>query len=571
MATEIFIDISIILILAVVISAIMRVFKQPLLIGYILTGIIAGPYLLNILNPDSMVVFQTLSKIGVALLLFIVGLHLNLRVIKDVGKVSLLTGIGQVLFTSIVGFFLIRLFGFSVISSIYIAVALTFSSTIIIMKLLSDTNQLETLHGKIAIGFLIVQDLVAIFALIIISSLSNGTSISTLVFGALLKGSIAIVLIFLFSYLFLPRLTKIISNSQEFLFLFSISWCFALASLFNYLNFSFEIGALIAGVTLSFSPYYQEISSKTKPLRDFFIVLFFILLGSQLVLGDVSNRILEIVVLSAFILIGNPIIVMIIMGIMGYKKRTSFLAGLTVAQISEFSLILIALGITVGHLPKEILSLVTTVGLITIAGSTYMILYSNKLYFWLSRYLSIFEKKKLNNKREHYVKYDAILFGYNRIGFNILNALKHLKKKSLVIDFNPDTIADLQKLRVPSLYGDVYDSEFLSELPLNKLQLAISTIPEFETNILLIESIKKVNPNAIIIVRAHEVSEALELYKQGATYVLTPHFLGGEYVAKMIREEKLDIQGYLDEKEKHVRMLKTMLNRGIKHPEVERD
>ncbi|MFH1365575.1 MAG: cation:proton antiporter [archaeon] len=566
MVEELFINLSVILIFGVLVSALMKMLKQPLIIGYIVTGLLVGPSFLNLLASHEAI--STFAQIGVAFLLFMVGLHLNPKVIKEVGFVSLVTGIGQVLFTSLIGFFISKALGFSFLTSVYISVALTFSSTIIIMKLLSDKRDLDSLYGRIAVGFLIVQDLIAIFALMAISSLAGGSSVSSLLGFTLLKGILLIGSVFLFSVFVLKRLFRFIANSQEFLFLFSIGWCMAISSLFYFFNFSIEIGALLAGVTLSMCPYSTEISSKTKPIRDFFIVLFFILLGSQMVIGDIHSYIFPIIFFSLFILLGNPLIVMILMGVLGYTKRTSFLAGLTVAQISEFSLILIALGIRVGHLSNEILSIVTTVGLITIAGSTYMILYSEKLYNVLSPYLNIFERSKVKEKNKIKKDYKAILFGYNRIGFGILRALKEINKKYLVVDFNPETIKNLSKIGLPCVYGDAYDSEFLDELALDKIDIAISTIPEFETNVLLLEQIRMANSKTIIILRAHNLQEALDLYKKGASYVLTPHFLGGEYIAKMIIEDRTQEKEYKSEREKHIKMLNEMIKRGHEHPEV---
>ena len=439
------------------------------------------------------------------------------------------------------------------------------------MKLLSDKDALETIYGKISIGFLIVQDVIAILILIAISSLSAGGNTLNEFLFTFLKGAAAVSGLFMVSLLVLPRVMKFFARSQEFLFLFSVAWVLMLSSLFLYLNLSLEIGALLAGIALSLSPYSSEISSKLKPMRDFFVVMFFIVIGSQMLIQDVKLNLIPIIVFSSFILIGNPLIVMIIMGAMGYTKRNGFLAGLTVAQISEFSIILIALGISVGHLSQEVLSLITFVGLITIAGSTYMISYSEKLYGFLSPYLSIFESKKIKEKKEIKKEYSAILFGYNRIGFNILRALKSIRKSYLVVDFDPDVIDNLTKLKIPAVYGDAFDEELLQELPLKKTKIVISTIPDCETNLLLIETIKKINPNIIIIVRAHQISEAMELYKEGATYVLTPHFLGGEYVAKMIRELKTNDKEYKTEKDKHIEMLKEIEKKGHKHPHVERD
>jgi len=258
------------------------------------------------------------------------------------------------------------------------------------------------------------------------------------------------------------------------------------------------------------------------------------------------------------------------MGIFGYTKRLGFMAGLTVAQISEFSLILIALGIKVGHLSPEILSFVTFIGLFTIAGSTYMMIYSNSIYPKLSKYLDMFERKRPKKESKTKINYRAILFGYNRIGFGILMALKKLRIKYLVVDFNPDSVQNLKKLRIPCVYGDAYDIDFLDELSLDKVKLVISTIPDFETNVLLVETVKKVNTEAVIIARAHQIKDALELYKKGANYVLTPHFLGGEYVSKMISDFDIVKEDYEKEKKKHLKMLKEMDDKGSRPHDTER-
>ncbi|MDP3992212.1 MAG: cation:proton antiporter [Nanoarchaeota archaeon] len=566
---EVFNQISIIILIVLGVSFIMRILKQPLIIGYIISGIIAGPFFFGILpGVDAIGIF---SEFGIAFLLFLVGLHLSPKVIKEVGKISLITGIGQILFTFLFGYFIATLLGFSMITSMYIAIAITFSSTIIILKLLSDKGDLYTLYGKISIGFLLVQDLVAIIILIIVSSVSSGGDVVSQILLTLLKGIVIIFVLAPVSLFILPRFHDFFAKSQEFLFVFSIAWGLGLASLFFYAGLSIEVGALIAGVLLSISPYSLEISSRLKPLRDFFLISFFLLLGAQITIGNISELIVPAVIFSFLILIGNPLIVMSLMGLLGYTKKTNFLAGLTVAQISEFSLILIALGVKVGHISGEILSLMTLIGLITIAGCTYMIMYSEQIYHKLSKHLGLFERKKPTESRLKARQVDAVLFGYNRIGFSILTSLKKIKKNYLVVDYNPDVVANLKKLRIPCLYGDIDDEDLLGELPLDKIEIAVSTIPDFGTNALLIENIRGVNKKAIIIVRAHSIDDALDLYKKGASYVLTPHFLGGEYVARMLSIIKTDEKGYEEEKERHIKMLKEMFSRGSEHPEVEKD
>ncbi len=556
MDPTIFIELSKILIITVFVTAIMHLFKQPSTIGYILSGIIVGPSVLGLVNSTS--VFTVFSQIGVSLLLFFVGINLNPKVIKEVGKVSLITGLGQVLFTSGVGFLIAYMLGFSVVVSAYISIALAFSSTIIIMKLLSDKKDLDSLYGRISVGFLIIQDFIAIAILLVISSINSGGSLTSLAIESIFKGIGGILVLLFITVHGLPRLTKVIANSQEFLLLFSITWCFAIATIFHYLNFSIEIGALLAGMTLSLSAYHFEISSKLKPLRDFFLTLFFVMLGSQMMFGNVISNIGIILLFSFFVLVGNPIIVMILMGVMGYTKRNSFLCGLTVAQISEFSLIVVSMGVYVGHVSQEILSILTAVGLITFAGSTYLILYSNKIYLFLSKYLSVFEKKgkKVDEHVYHETNdHDIILFGYNRIGFDVLESLKRIKKKFLIIDYDPEVITKLNKDGFDCRYGDCDDKELLNEINFDKAKMVISTIADVKTNILLINHIKSENSDVIISVVSNQIEDAVELYEQGATYVLMPHFLGGKHFSTMIETNKLDPEKFLEDKIAHIEHL----------------
>lgn len=558
---EAFIELGIIVFIAVIITAIMRALKQPLLIGYILTGIIVSPYFLNVAKGDFISVF---AQIGVALLLFLVGLNLNPKVLKEVGKVSLFTGIGQIVFTTGIGFLICLLLGFSVIVSLYVSISLAFSSTIIIMKLLSDKNALDALYGKISVGFLVVQDIVAIIILIVISSLKDGFNIGVLINIGI--GIFLIIFLSIISIYLLPRFVKFVAKSQEFLLLFSISWCISLAALFYAFNFSIEIGALLAGFFLSFLPYRQEINFKLRPLRDFFLISFFVYLGFHMTFGNIAQYILPIIILSLFILIGNPIIVLIIMGKMGYTKKTGFMAGLTVAQISEFSLILIALGVTVGHINSDILSVVTIIGLITIIGSSYMIIYSEKIFCKISSFLSIFERKDKKIDDITYKKhvYDYVIFGYNRLGYNLVNSLKKSKKNILVIDYNPEKIKQLEKNKIDFIYGDVSNLELLCELDLSKTKTIISTINDLDADLLLIKKVKEQNYKIKLIFVADDVDMALKLYNFGADYVIMPRYLSSYYITNLINIDEHSKDRLAKERINHITDLKnTKLKVGI--------
>jgi Kef-type K+ transport system membrane component KefB len=561
---DVFVQIAIVIGVTIFFAFLARLFKQPLIISYIASGIIIGPYFLSLMS--SFEILHIFSEMGIALLLFIVGLGLSPKVIKEVGKVSLITGVGQVLFTSIIGFAIGTALGFDFVSSAYIAIALTFSSTIIIMKLISDRGDTETLYGKIAIGFLIVQDLIVMLMLVIVTSIPVGEGINSILLVTLAQGFVLILAVLFIGFKILPKAMDFISKSQEFLLLFSIGWCFIIAAIFQQANLGIEIGALIAGFTLAISPFRIEISSKLKALRDFFLVLFFISLGAGLAFGNITNYIIPIIVFSIFILIGNPLIVMTLMGFLGHTKRNGFMAGLTVAQISEFSIILIALGIRSGHLTEfilngikipgqDVLLIVTAIGLITIAGSSYLIMYSDKIFPHIEKYLSVFERKRKvvdENKEE---KYDAILFGCNRIGHDILRALQKTNSKFIVIEYDPKKIREFEKKGIDVVYGDVNDIEFLDELPLKNTKIIISTVPEFSTNYLLLRKLKKENRNAIIIMVSYDADDAIKLYDDGATYVVIPHFLGGHFTATMIETHGTDLNRFLREKLNHIKYL----------------
>ncbi|HXK40166.1 MAG TPA: cation:proton antiporter family protein [Candidatus Paceibacterota bacterium] len=561
-----FLELSLILVLAALVSLVARLLRQPLIVGYIATGILVGPYALDLLHSrDEMELF---SKIGISILLFIVGLTLNPEIVREVGRTSFITGMGQVAFTSVVGFFIIRFLGFDVVASVYAAIALTFSSTIIILKLLSDRGDTGKLYGKISVGFLLVQDLVATIVLLAATAFGAVAAVggdpsgaAGAVGGELLRlfvwgGLISVVLYFV-SKRILPKLVSYVGGNQEVLFIFSIAWGLGLASLFQVIGFSIEIGALIAGVMLAVSPFAYEIGSRMKPLRDFFILIFFILLGAQMVLTELSAILVPAVVLSLFVLVGNPLIAFLLMNLLGYRTKTSFMAGLTVAQISEFSLILAALGYSLGHIDERTVSLITLVGIITIAGSTYLILYADHIYAFLRRSLEALSIRKRHHREAKGGKDspEVILFGYDRVGHEFVSVVSQVSGNYLVVDYNPQSIRRLEERGVPFRYGDAEDVEFLQEIGFQGARLVVSSIPDHATNLLLVRFYRKTNPSGIVIALAHRAEDAEELYVTGASYVVMPHHLGAHHAALMIARHGFEPAGFERERNVHLARL----------------
>ncbi|MDZ7784745.1 MAG: cation:proton antiporter family protein [Halioglobus sp.] len=522
-----FTQMAVLLLMAAAVGALGVRLRQPLIVAFIAVGILVGPSVLGWVSENDQI--DLLAKFGITLLLFVVGLKLDLHIIRTMGPVALATGLGQVAFTSVIGYLIGLAFGMAPITALYVAVALTFSSTIIIVKLLSDKREVDTLHGRIALGFLIVQDVVVVLAMIGLNALSTDVEASLLqtIFSVLLKGAGFVLFVGLAMQYVLPRLMHILSRSQELLVLFGIAWGLALAALGMTLGFSKEVGAFVAGVSLASTPYRDALGARLTSLRDFLLLFFFIDLGARLDLELLGAQVPEALVFSLFVLIGNPLIVMVIMGGLGYRSRTAFLAGLTVAQISEFSLILGALGLQLGHIDAETMGLITLVGLITISASTYMIIYSHPLYERLAPWLRIFERRQLHRSAgQPAVPDDAvplvILFGLGRYGSGITAALRERGWRVLAVDFNPDLVRARGRQDGSVVFGDAEDPEFVATLPLERAHWVISTAREGHVNRSLIHALHTLDYRGRIAISAQAPEAVAGLEHAGADLVLMP-------------------------------------------------
>lgn len=521
-----FYEFAVILAIAAGVGAIGRLLRQPLIVTFIAVGICVGPAWLGIATAGDQI--ELLARMGIAVLLFLVGLRLDMHVIRSMGPVALATGLGQVIFTSVVGFLICLALGLAVVPALYVAVALTFSSTIIIVKLLSDKREIDALHGRIAVGFLIVQDIVVVLVMIIMSAVGGAQDDHPWRNAAMIlaKGGLLLLGVGLLMRFVLPKIVRWMAHAQELLILFAIAWAMALAALGDWLGFSKEVGAFLAGVSLASTPFRESIGSRLVSLRDFLLLFFFIELGASLDLSLVGPQILSASFLSLFVLVGNPLIVLIIMGWMGYRRRTGFLAGLTVAQISEFSLILGALGVSLGHITKETLGLITLVGLITIGLSTYLILYSHPIYERIAKGLTPFERsvpfRELRHESTTEEAVDFIIFGLGRYGNNLARQLRQRGSRFLGVDFDPQVIAMWQRQEHAAQYGDADDPELAASLPLQQTRCVVCTVPRKETNSTLLQSLQQYGYTGNVALTAHHAGDAETLHREGADLVLMP-------------------------------------------------
>lgn len=540
-----FLDLTLLIVAASVFSIIFRLFKQPPVLAYILTGVI-GAYLM-LVNNTNKEDLRSLSEIGITLLLFVLGIEMKLDNLKSVGKVALFTGIGQIVFTTFFGFFICLALGFDNLTSIFVAFAITFSSTIVIVKLLSDKRDLNSLYGKISVGFLLVQDFCAILALIFLTTLAGGAQLDLInILLVLLKAALLLVVTVLMGKYIFPALVHNLSRNQEILFISSLAWAFGFAALVSspIIGFSIEIGGFLAGLALANSIESSQIITKVRALRDFFIVIFFVILGSGMAIGGLGDIIVPSVLLSLFILIGNPLIVMVILGLFGYSSRTGFLSGLAVAQISEFSLILIFLGQKMGHISDEVVSIVTLVGIITFTISTYMILNGEKIYKLLKPILRIFQKKKTVESKmnlEKGLKNHFILVGADRMGMRVLKSLKKDPSEVLVIDFNPDIVKSLDEQGFNAIFGDIADIEIEELANIAESSFILSTVPDFEDNLNLIKNVRSINKKVTITVTAHTEKDKEDLLAAGANHVIMPYTMAAKAVARALNSDKLHL------------------------------
>ncbi len=538
MGTGLF-ELAIVILIATVLGVIARLFKQPLILAFIFTGIIIsyfGAFHLN--NKD---VLNTFSDLGIMFLLFLVGLEIDFSSLKMIGKPSIIIGAAQIIISFILGFIISHLLHFTYLQSAYISIALTLSSTVIVVKLLSEKKDLNSLYGKISIGVLLLQDMVAVLLLVFLSGLKSGQGIvpGNLII-ALAKGIVIFALILFIGRKILPLIFDRIAYSQELLFLSSLAWCFLLAAIVSSprIGFPIEISGLLAGLALANSAENHQISTKIKYLRDFFVLIFFVILGSSLSLSSISKLIGPIIILSLFVLIGTPLIMLIVMGLMGYRKKTSFLTGITLAQVSEFGLVLAASGLELGHITGDVAALITAVAIITISISTYMIVFSHEIYEKIPKMLiSIFERKNLKEKysSEEEIYKPIILIGSHRLGQSI--AYNIPRKNILIIDFDPQVIRELQLHDYAYLFGDVNDEDIFSMAHFEHAKLIISTVADIKDNLRLLQRLHELKRHGAefkIIMRSDDEKEVKLLYEHGADYVIFPHFTSGQYLGKSI-------------------------------------
>ncbi len=532
MASPLLLDIGFVIIIASVLAYFARALRQPLLVAYVLAGILIGPMGLGVItNPEEI---KIMAEFGIAFLLFTVGLEIDFKRLRSAGTASIVGGALQMALAFLSGLGISLALGLDLLIGTYIGLLLAFSSTMIVAKLLVDRNEVKTLHGRIMMGILLIQDLLVILALPLLANVGMAFSLEVVAM-IIVKGlglfSIAVVL----NKYVLKRLLDYAARSNEMLFLTAVAICFSFIGLAYALDFSIAIGAFIGGIALSEFPYTLEIYGEMHSLRDFFSVIFFASLGMQLNMAVISGMLPLFIVLLFVTILIKPLILATIYLVMGYGGRTASIIGLGMGQASEFSFIIAAQGLALGHISQDMYSIMVGIVVFTMMLTPYMMNARNMIYNTLSRpNISLFKSigsphhvKRLEKHPKSELRNHTVIFGCDIMGGKVVDYLHERKKHFIVAEHNPEVIRELSDRGIYTIYGDADNEDLLRESGLYRARLAIVTIPDVETSGFVIGKAKRFNPKIKIFARAHSEDEAEALYRVGADFVVVPDFVSG--------------------------------------------
>lgn len=551
MDSNVFTQLSLVVAIVVVVSIVMRLLRQPLIMGYIITGVIVGPSFLHIVRDQN--AFDSFSAIGITLLLFIIGLGLNANVIKSLGRVSFITSMSILPLLGAISYGALRMLGYDNTTSLVLSVALFFSSTIIILKVLSDKKETGRLFGQITLGILLIEDVVATIAVVILAIAADPNAVTPLEIGQMLLQSAGLGLgLYLVGVYLMPPLAKWFAKSQEILFIFSIGWGLLVASLFHWAGLSHEVGALFAGVSLAGLPYASEMAAKLKPLRDFFIVIFFVTLGESFTVASIQQNLIAAHILAAIVIFVKPLLTMFSLGFQRYTRLTSFKTAIHLSQISEFSIVFVTIAAAKDLVDPSVVSLITLIAFITIGVSSYLTKHADGIFRRLEAPLRHIERATVAEPHQKRAVYPIILFGYHKGGYEFLKTFRDMRQRYLVVDYDPDVIDVLEEQGIRHAYGDATDEEFLEDINANRAQLVVSTMTDAPTNLSLLHYVRRHNQKTSFICHANNYTEAAELYEHGASYVSLPHYIGSERVSSFIKRHGLDHDALASYRDKHL-------------------
>lgn len=527
-------------VLATFLGVVAKFLGQPTLLAYLASGTILA--FLGEKSHFFIADFSFLPEIGLVLLLFLVGMELDVRRLTRMGKPIIMASLGQIVISTLLAMWISRGLGFGDLESFYLGLAIAFSSTIVVVKLFTDRQEMDSLHGRLALGILLVEDLVAVFVLMFLSLSKSGLSLGVTetapILSLLTKAALLVALMMMLARYGFPKLLEYVASSVELLFLSAVAICFAAVGLFSWAGFSREIGAFVAGVALGNSDFRVQIAARIKPLRDLFVAIFFIELG--ILLGHHMDEInlLGITIFVLYALLIKPLIFVTILTLSKFRWHTVFQTSVGLSQVSEFSLIVMSLALLQNQVTPASLSLIAFVTIGTMAVSSFSITHSGMIYKKLGRYLKFLsprniEAEEIDEKFNDHV----ILIGCDRSGRAVVEFLAKKKKQVVVIDFNPEVVDKLKNKGVDVVFGDAADPEVIESVRPERADIIISTLRDFEDNISILDTLKKMGVKTHIVMAAMDEKEKRRLSRLGAHEVVVPLALESESIIEIIKDK----------------------------------
>lgn len=548
-------EIGLTVIAAAVLGALAYRFKQPTIIGYLLAGAIIGPELgfKLVAHPESI---EIISEIGLILLLFIIGLEVNIQKLISSGRELLIVGIGQFAICAFLGMLVFS--NLAILSGatsdllpLYLALLCALSSTAVVVKLLYDKFELDTRPGRLTLGILVVQDLWAILILAFQPHFTDPKML--LIVQALLKSALLLGVGFVISKYLLGRVFERMAKSPEMVVLLSIGWCAALAYVAGALSLSKEMGALIAGMSVAAFPYSIHVTAKTLPIRDFFLTLFFASLGMKIVTPS-FEMIGSALILLGFVAVSRFVSIYPLLLSAGGGHRTGIIASINLSQISEFSLVIASIGLSLGHIDGKFVATMIYAMAIGSVLSSYAITFNHQIYQWLYRTIPFIRNSKNLDASEEgldgHGQYPLVILGYHHVGRELVEHIgavaPDLLSKTLVIDFNLEALKELRQHGVSAMFGDLGSFDTLDHARLSHANVIVSTIPDMllkgTSNLSLVRNCRAMAAKAVLIATADSTQQARVLEAAGASAVIVPHLLVAEHVVRMLREQVAELK-----------------------------
>lgn len=525
-------DIAIIIVAALIGGSIAHLLKQPLLIGFILAGVVVGPYT-GIIAISEVHNIELLAEIGVALLLFAIGLEFSLKELNPVRNIAIFGTPIQIILTIIYGMGIGRFLNLDWQSSVWLGSLISISSTMVILRTLMSQGRMGTLSSRVMIGMLLVQDLAVIPMMIILPQLTNFESGLSIIGIAALKGFIFLGVMIFVGTRILPILLSHIArwNSRE-LFLIAITAIGLGVGYASYLvGLPFAFGAFLAGIVLSESDYGHQALSDIIPLRDIFGLLFFVSVGMLLDPSFLISNIKTIVLLVFLVTVGKGLIFGGISILFKYGNVIPFALGLGLFQIGEFSFVLARLGLSTNSISKELYSLILNTAVITMVLTPLISSLTTPIYSLVKRKFEGEEMQTINIPKTGLHNH-IVIAGYGRVGKHISRILKLLKLDFVIVEFNYNRVLDAKKADMPVIFGNARQEVVLAGAKINDARLLIITIPSILITQSVVSTVQRINPKLHIVARTEEIEHIKTLHDMGVYEVVQPHFEAGLEIAR---------------------------------------